>query len=295
MKTKFNNSELSHVWANQTQAEGRGSNIFFKGKTIYSYGYHFKIAQFIENNEGERCVFVNSLGYSKSTAKHQGLVIRAIPQNIKRFKVISFFDHVNFCDKEHKNNLNDYLSKANENKNKVERANKNKEFYINNANGFISDFEDYVAFFKIAELPMMMTETYKMVKDFLAAYISSDKFINWQTKKAENELKAQIKAKEDAKEKIELFRQFKISSVYANFGHHLLRYNKETENVETSGGVKMPKYIFIAAYQRLINKQLSQGQHIAGYQFNGIINDTISVGCHKIPMAEITSVIACMD
>ncbi len=27
MRTKFNNSELTHVWANQTQTHGKGSNI----------------------------------------------------------------------------------------------------------------------------------------------------------------------------------------------------------------------------------------------------------------------------
>jgi hypothetical protein len=75
-------------------------------------------------------------------------------------------------------------------------------------------------------------------------------------------------------------------------GHYQLRYNKETDNIETSGGVKMSKDLFLSAYQRLINNQLIRGQHVDRYTFNGIDGDIVSVGCHKIPMTEINSIVA---
>lgn len=40
MKTVFSNSEVPHVWARQSQEEGKNSNrnIYFTGPKIYSYG-----------------------------------------------------------------------------------------------------------------------------------------------------------------------------------------------------------------------------------------------------------------
>ena len=44
MKT---NSEIAHIWANQLEYRGQQENLFFSGKTIYSYGYHFAIAKLV--------------------------------------------------------------------------------------------------------------------------------------------------------------------------------------------------------------------------------------------------------
>src|SRR5687768_2307948 len=67
MKQVFNNSEVPHIWAQQSQPSGRNSNgnIYFEGATIYSYGRHFPMAT-IEGND----VFLTKKTYSNSTAKH---------------------------------------------------------------------------------------------------------------------------------------------------------------------------------------------------------------------------------
>ena len=48
MKTVFKIDEVAHIWANQTQNEGRTSanNFYFRDRAIYSYGSHFCIAEF---------------------------------------------------------------------------------------------------------------------------------------------------------------------------------------------------------------------------------------------------------
>lgn len=38
----MNNSMVAHLWANEKKESGKGSNLFFEGRSIYSYGYHFK-------------------------------------------------------------------------------------------------------------------------------------------------------------------------------------------------------------------------------------------------------------
>jgi len=73
VKRVFSNAaECIHVWAQQNQNEGRASNVFFEGPVIYSYGYHYPLAVFIESpiKANGKAVFVHTSGYSVSTHKH---------------------------------------------------------------------------------------------------------------------------------------------------------------------------------------------------------------------------------
>lgn len=301
MRTKFNNSELTHVWANQTQTHGTGSNMFFEHQTIYSYGYHFKLAQFVNNKEGQRCVLVNLKAYSNTTSKHQSLVCRAIPKDIFFLKVVSFFNDIDTAITAHKENLTHYINEAERLQGLTIRANKLKMGYLSQFRNELANFDQYSSFFGLDYLdefnPILrqgitIKERYQELTTWLGNFQNSEELKKWQEKQKENFIKAAIKAKEKAKESIELFRQFKISAIYQNFGHYLLRYNKETDNVETSGGVKISKDLFLSAYQRLINNELLKGQHVDRYTFNGIDGDIVSVGCHKIPMTEIKNIVA---
>jgi hypothetical protein len=295
MKTKFNNSELTHVWANQTQTHGKGSNMFFEHDSIYSYGYHFKLAQHVTNKDGQKCVFFNDRHYSNSTSKQQALVWRSIPANVQFFKVQSFFNDIENSTNAHLENLKSYLEYAKGSQQKTIYATKLKNGYISQTKIAIDVFEKYVSFFGLSEFLWeyrTLQNRYNEITEWIFEYENSEEFKQWQIKQEENKKKAEAKAIIDAKQKIEDFRQFKISSIWANFGHYLLRYNKETENVETSGGVKISKELFLSAYQRLINNELLRGQHVDRYTFNGVDNDIVSVGCHKIPMTEINSIVA---
>jgi hypothetical protein len=77
MKTRFDNRQLAHVWAQQSQPEGRGSNMFFEGAAIFSYGRHFKIAEFVTRNKA-RAVLFNTRRYSISTSRHVGYTASAL-------------------------------------------------------------------------------------------------------------------------------------------------------------------------------------------------------------------------
>jgi hypothetical protein len=295
MKTKFNNSELTHVWANQTQTHGTGSNMFFEYGSIYSYGYHFKLAQHMTNHNGQKCVLFNDKHYSNTTSKHQSLVWRSIPANVHFFKVKTIFEDINLASNAHLENLNNYLEYAEDSKKKAITATKLKNGFIEQTKVAIGVFDNYKAFFSLDGLIFeyeTINKRYSDIVNWLHDYQESKEFKQWQIKQEENKKKAEAKALIDAKEKIEAFRQFKLSSIWANFGYYLLRYNKETENVETSGGVKISKDLFLSAYQRLINNQLIKGQHVDRYTFNGVDGDIVSVGCHKIPMTEINSIVA---
>lgn len=53
---------------------GMGSNMFIEGHTIYSYGYHFPIAELV----GTSHALFNSNGYSNTTARHKSHVYSAL-------------------------------------------------------------------------------------------------------------------------------------------------------------------------------------------------------------------------
>ena len=293
MRTKFNNSELTHVWANQTQTHGKGSNIFFEYDSIYSYGYHFKLAQHITNKQGEKCVFFNDRHYSNSTSKHQALVWRSIPANIQFFKVQSFFNDIETSTTAHLENLKSYLEYAKGSQQKTIFATKLKNGYISQTKTAIDVFEKYIKFFNIGHFlidQITLHDNYNQIKNWLLEYENSEEFKQWQIKKAINEAKAELRKIEKSKDDILEFKAFKISSIY-NLGQYFLRYNKETDNVETSGGVKMSKNVFLLAYQRLKNNTLQIGQHVGDFTYNGIKDGFLSVGCHKISIDEVENLV----
>ena len=297
MKTQFNNPELTHIWANQQQAQGKGSSMFFENESIYSYGYHFKIAQIVEHNN-KKAVLFNNKSYSNTTNKHQSLVKRAIPSQYPVFNVNSFPDTMPLT-MMHSNNLISYLNNAEETQQKLVKATKSKEAYVNLINVYLNSFRNYCEFYELKDLSIFtlaklqglsIQERFLNITNFVFEYTNSESYINWQHKRAEKERIAFEKALSDAADKIQHFRDFKVSTVWG-IGTNFLRFNKETEQIETSGGVKMAKNIFFDAYQRLKNNTLLIGQHIGQYRFNGLENDTLLVGCHKIPVNEVEDLV----
>ena len=76
MKKVYSNSnEVMHLFAQQSQSEARSSsnNVYFEtpyidnrpyGSKIYSYGRHYLLGEFIDNNT----IFINDDGYSVTTS-----------------------------------------------------------------------------------------------------------------------------------------------------------------------------------------------------------------------------------
>lgn len=70
MKTVFqSNSELAHVWANQSQSHGKANSMFFNYNTAYSYGFHYMAGELL-TLKGEKICILNSMRYSVTTSKH---------------------------------------------------------------------------------------------------------------------------------------------------------------------------------------------------------------------------------
>lgn len=83
----MNNSMVAHLWANEKKESARGSNFFFEGESIYSYGYHFEVGRIVRNKRGEKAYLINDIYRSSSTSKHQCCVRDTIPTGSKVFSV----------------------------------------------------------------------------------------------------------------------------------------------------------------------------------------------------------------
>ena len=110
-----NHDEVCHVWAQQTQSQGRAGNIFFEGKSIYSYGRHFEAARFMDSET----VLVNSYRYSVSTAQHLSLIRQAV-RHKQVFTVPSMTDH--------RENVTYLIEQARDHFDRAKRARKRAEW-----------------------------------------------------------------------------------------------------------------------------------------------------------------------
>lgn len=75
----MNNSMVAHLWAHEQEESASGSNFFFEGTSIYSYGHHFEVGSIVKNKQGKKAYLINEDYYSVTTSKHQCYVRNAIP------------------------------------------------------------------------------------------------------------------------------------------------------------------------------------------------------------------------
>ena len=76
----MNNKMVAHLWANEKQDSATGSNFYFEGTSIYSYGRHFEAGRIVRNKRDEKAYLITTRYYSKTTAtKHMPKVWGAIP------------------------------------------------------------------------------------------------------------------------------------------------------------------------------------------------------------------------
>ena len=282
----MNNSKLAHNWANKIKDSGKGSSMFYEGDTIYSYGRHFKIAEFITVGENTFVAY-NYSSYSNSTNKHQAHVRNAIPPNFDVIKVID----MGFGYYGHEKNLKHYINKIDEHLIKAKRSNKYKEFQLRETKSFILCLFEYLRLFKIdlsqyAELLSNMQTYRQNVDEYENSDIYKNYLIKQENKKVEENKSQLIKQAEN----IIKFRSFKINHFYS-LSYNLLRYNAEKNEVQTSGGVNMAKDIFIKYYNKFKANSIEIGEKVEHYQFGGQLDNVVFVGCHKFEIEEIENLI----
>ena len=131
MKRVFSShEEVARVWASQTQEEGRGKRVFFRGPVIYSHGTHFPIARIISST----AVFTTKT-YSPSTNQHVSHANRAVSHMHK----LHVLDPVGSADSQFDDTCRQVISLLKS----AKRARVNKPYLLARAEDKASDFNAY--------------------------------------------------------------------------------------------------------------------------------------------------------
>lgn len=82
----MNNSMIAHLWAHEKRESAYGSNFFFRGTSIYSFGSHYEVGRIVRNKRGEVAYLLNNTKYPGTyTERHKALASQAIPSGAIRF------------------------------------------------------------------------------------------------------------------------------------------------------------------------------------------------------------------
>lgn len=265
MKTVFTNSEIVHVFNEQNQNEGRTSNgsMYFYNDKIYSYGSHYLLGEFLDNNT----ILINDKGYSNSTSKHISLVTSSTRDKKQYFITKTDYKIVN-------QNIKEYL-------NKLVKARKTKEFYLSQIDSTLKMYFDYIEYTK----QKTKFNTYKEHRETLRiANKFYNDFDNLKETIKEANLKASIKAKKEIVKKLKDWKNNKINWFSNKTNFDYLRINGE--NIETSQNVK----ISISEAKRVL--KLIEAKKVIGEKIDNrfvvtSFNNFLKVGCHNISLNEI--------
>jgi F0F1-type ATP synthase membrane subunit b/b' len=268
MKTVFSNRELTHVYAQQSQEHGRSGSMFFYGTKIYSYGYHYLLAEFIDNET----VLINDTGYSNTTSKHISLVRSATSHKRQFFKTETDLNEVH-------NTITSYLQK-------LPRARENKEYYLKQILKLFRNLNKYLEYTE-TKTKVSKTKEYKELKTIVQR-LETDKESILKEVSEFNKRKAQ-REKEKQKEQIKLWRNHEIRYLNRS-AESLLRLSLDKKQIETSGGVDIE-----IKKAKVLYKLIEAGKDIKGFKLDyytvlGIKDNVLKIGCHNIPLKEVNTI-----
>jgi len=132
---------VAHLWAHRVQDSARngGSNFYFQGDTIYSYGSHFPIARHVETKRG-RAVLFTTLDYSVTTSGHKWTVLGAC-------KHLTVFHIQHPADTDRKGQLIEYRQRYIALARKYSRARSNKPWILGSLRDLVDEANRFAQFF----------------------------------------------------------------------------------------------------------------------------------------------------
>jgi hypothetical protein len=274
MKNVFSNSELAHVYANQSQPTGTNSNrsFYFEDKTIFSYGRHFPIAKIITNQQGVEVMLFTFRTYSNTTSKQISIVRSATRQYNKIYCFNPNYSH--------EANFIEWVNLAEMEAFKLRKA-KKPEIYLNELSRLYNEVNAYAYYFGL-EIPLTLQAilSIKDKKENLEYMSKKDEFLRIENAKKQ---KAQ---KIEYKEKLKKWFNFETSRVYSGFNLDFLRVNDN--RIETTQAVQIPVELAKRLHNKIKQNTLEVGEQLLSYRVDQI-GDIIKIGCHNFKRSYLLS------
>lgn len=282
MKKVFKSREVAHIWAQQKQEEGRNAqgNIYFKGKSIFSYGSHFEMARFISSD----IIFRTTRRYSVTTAKQLGYVGGALSGSQTLFDVPSFEDHT-------ENAL--YLAKeVRALIDETSRARTSIGYRLQQLSGKTKDARAYLESFR-KKIKAPARKEIRDLNRYFHKVLTQDKIDEIKRRAAEKERLDKIRYEErrriaalEESERLELWKAgaFTGSSYFRNSP---LTLRIQQDRIETTKGASIPLLAARELWDKLQRREPVHGLALGDYTVTAFDGSMLTVGCHQIPVKEI--------
>ena len=270
MKTVFSNAQdCVHAFAQRQQPQGRAGNVFFYSDKIYSYGYHYLLAEFID----DKTIVINNRGYSSTTSKHIDYVTSGTRQYKQFFTMNCEIGLVHMRIIKFKEKL----------------ANARKpEIYINQIIGLFDSLNEFIKYRKDKNVPKDVR--YKEIKA-IVKHLNVDS-VQYQQKladaKKKDEAAKKRKEAKQIKESLTKFYNYEVNSFRIGDTDYL-RLSQDGSTVETSQHVKVSTEEARTLYKAICNDVDIVGHRISNYIVNSI-NGRLKIGCHNIDMDSVHKV-----
>jgi hypothetical protein len=296
-KVFSNHAEVCHIWAQQTQEEGRAGNIFFHGDKIYSYGLHFTAAK-IHTVKGVRFALVNSHRYSTSTGQHLNYIASALNGLMQYFSSPDVSDPkaaILHLDQLAQDQIKQALKRMKiTNKDSIKWELKGIHNYFSDVNRL----RKIMGRKEVWPTKKQLDEVEKHLKKRLARYHELNTPEMIAKREVDKQKREANKTKLEEKKLAEAIEAFRTGYFYQpdklrSLPYDLLRFNGD--RVETSRGARVPLKEARILYRSIKSGKDVMGEKIGDYTlirvtpiFNPEFEDDklVQIGCHKILLSE---------
>lgn len=268
IKNLKNHSDVAHAFATHgmiKEAYGERGNMFFKDNTIYSYGWHFPIARFINHNT----ILFTLDSYSNSTSKHIGLVSWAC-SHLNKIYCYSIDRPLENYER-FKRDIDEQLIK-------LAKARK-PEIYLHKIEIILEDLTKYLEEYLISYVPSSpyIDKIINLIDKCKKILADAGEKIE-KIKEIQKEEKERQKRLEKEKEK-----EF-IDGKITHFGSSYQLIRKEGEGIVTSKGIRIDIETAKIFQELLKENKIKEGDSINNYRVSKINSKTIQINCHTFKL-----------
>lgn len=272
----MNNSQVAHIWANQSKPSAKGSNFYFEGTSLYSYGKHYLLGHLFNTKAG-KIALINSNGYSSTTAKHTMYAVRALSgYAIMRVPKPEASEH------DHADNIRHLVYQYEDAIKKLTTARVNIPYYIQEYLKYENEIYLYKKAFGIKE----KTKLTRLSKARIEYFSEKARTIQERREKQEEQKRERQALAE--KEGIAKWRLHENNQTFYHAGI-ALRLSIDRKEIETSRGAKVPAILGLLLYKKWASQQDITGDKIGHFQVDNVSPEYVKISCHDIPVTEINN------
>lgn len=273
---------LTHHWVyNNDHSECYGNRMFSENNKIYSYGYHYLMAQKVKDKHGTTVYILNSDTYSKMTTKQMRTVVKAIPQSSKIFytsgahlsppnNIEELINEIEFyCDKEARAISIDYVPD-------ITIALSNLITYTNSFKLDRRKFTKHLKYLLTLNADELSKESLETLIITVTG-IRNDRVRIARKAKKKNDKKVVERYNQNLKEWL----NFDKNYINLPFGYNFeirLRYNPNTMMIETSNSAELS-----VRYAKILHTLVSSGKNVIGTKLGDFtvisVGDSYTIGC----------------